>query len=199
MIQLTTRRLRGNFVERIERRAQLWSKIDGLVYRLVVPPHMKWWYWQEFGVPAHRINPIYPKNMDVGTGAEDDDGGRVGSDVLVYDGPGGLTFSQVVTNHPGIPAHRTVWGVVIGSPALQMATDQVMQHAMHMGAADDPELIAEAIEEIMRRAKRMIVDRMRFDLRGRRPYNPEFPAQSGKLMGRTAAEVFDEEADIVKS
>jgi len=163
---------RGQFLDRLAARRTAAQEATVIASRIVVPEALAWWYYQEFGTAPHQIAPrdssqlVFP------------DGGRVSHPV----------------QHPGTKPTRSVTKVL---DEIEKAAAEMVRKAFLAGALDDPSLLRTAIHEATEEAKRLIVASIAQDLPGSRgPTDPNYPKQSGKLEGRTAAEVFEEMATI---
>lgn len=170
-------------MSKIQERRSKWSA-GKLGAKIVVPPELEWWYWLEFGTasrgdaggPSYSITPV-------------------DSTYLVFPQEGATTFSKGV-QHPGVAPRRSVTKVL---PNIETDTLQKINAALHAGAADDPALMQDALMSAVMQAKALIVDSISVNIPGTRPVNVKYPKQSGKLLGNTAASVFDSAAQIVPS
>lgn len=170
-----TLRSKGQFAKRLQERIDKWAAAKGIAARIHIPPELEWVYWQEYGVPGHKIVPVESK-------------------MLAFPGEGGTELRDQV-DWPGIKPHHTVTKSL---DDIHTNAAVLVQEAMAQGAADDPELLRQAVVNAVEEAKAIIVGGMAADLPGTRPDNPEHPKQSGKLHGDTAANVFDELAEVVE-
>jgi len=171
-----TVKARGDFQRQLEARISKWASVKGIAARIHAPEALNFWLWQEKGVPGHTIVPVDAK-------------------VLVFPGEGGTEMRDSV-DWPGIRPHHTVANSL---EEIRDNASQLLQQALSEGGADDPATVQAAVLEAVHDAKAIIVGAMTGDLPGTRPDNAQFPKQSGKLHGRTAASVFDELAEVVES
>jgi len=163
----------GEFSKRLEARAEKWRgrKIAAHIH---APDELKWWYWNEHGVPARTIVPVE-------------------STRLAFPGEGGGTELRTSVDWPGIKPHHTVQNVM---EDVRAATQVLVRHALDNEGADNPDLVEQAVVEATKEAKSLIVTQMAEDLPGTRRDNKTYPKQSGKLHGETAASVFDRLAGV---
>jgi hypothetical protein len=184
MLPLTTR-VSGQFSKAMQGRIQ---RLEGVTIsaRIEVPDTLVWWYWQEFGTASsgdagrasgHSYE-IVPKQAKL----------------LVYPYNGQKVISLRVEAHPGIKPRRSVTKAL---PEIREATQANVRKALVAGGADHPELIRQAILESAQEAKRLIVESIAQNIPGTRDGDSEEHISPGKLGGRTAASVFDEEAQVV--
>jgi len=166
--------VRGQFAQRLQDRIEKWAATNKVSARLRIPKELEWVYWQEYGVPGHTILPVESK-------------------MLAFPGEGGTELRDQV-EWPGVKPHHTILN------AMDEIADAAREHlvqAMNRGGADDPEIVKEEMAQAVETAKALIVSGYERDLPGTRPDNAEYPKQSGKLHGETAASVFDELAEVV--
>jgi len=157
----------GAFARRLEERIEKWRG-NKIAATLVVPDELKWWYFQENGVPARTIVPVE-------------------STRLAFPGEGGGTELRTSVDWPGIKPHHTVQNVM---EDVHLETQALVTQALQAGGADDPELVKQAVAEAVKEARALIAAQMAEDLPGTRPDNPTYPKQSGRLHGETASSVF---------
>jgi hypothetical protein len=172
-----TAHFEGTFVKQLQERRAKWAATPnefGAVIRLVDQPfNMNWWYYHEFGAKPHDI--------------ASSTGGKV-----VYTS-GGVTHIVEIAHHPGNkPLH------VVGTLLSKIAQEaqEAIHQALTSGGADDPELVKKCIFKAVENAKEFIAVGYEKSLPGSRPPDPEYPKQSGKLQGHTAAEVYREQAVV---
>lgn len=166
----------GDFNQKMQERVAKWQAVSGqIVAKIVVPDDLKFWYFQEFGTAsrgdaggaAYSIDPIHANS-------------------LAFPGPGGEKVFAKHVNHPGIPARHSVGKAM---PQIEEDTAASITKALQSGAADDPSLLKVAVEQSTQNAKELIVQSMEQNIPGTRA--------DGKLLGRSAASVFDAEAQVV--
>lgn len=164
---------RGNFSSTMAARIDKWSS-QTIKATIIVPPELQWWAYQEYGVKPH---PIQARNESL----------------LVLPGP---VFKEIVAWAPTTEYEQgthTVRTVIAALPQLS----QEFLAAAFSANSDNPEAVkAVFVTDLMTEVKRRIVEQMTIDLPGFREPSDGFPAQGGKLGGRTASEVFDELATI---
>jgi hypothetical protein len=179
-MQLTAK-LRGDFLTQIKARAAKWKSVPSTVAaRIVVPPELSWWYFQEVGVPhGYMIH---------GTAA------RQGE--IAFPSSGGQVVAPFV-NHPGLKARHMVGSVM---PEVRMDAHATLAEYMANGGADNPAGLQLAIMESAGRAKKLIAGSFEQQLPSppRPEPDPTYAAtQSGKLGGAKAAEVFSALAQVI--
>lgn len=165
--------LTDKFQQEMEKRANAWSGKPSLSYAISIPPELMWVIYQEFG-----INHYY--NI-------------TGPDGVAFQGHSGLTILPSVI-HPGLqPTHTigTINEAMMNGP-LQEAIVKAFATSGYQVEGTKAYL-----NDFMEAVKLLIVEQMATDLPGTRPADPQFPLQSGKLLGRTASEVFAENATVV--
>lgn len=178
----------GQFLKRMQEREAKWksSQISSTIH---APDELRWWYWQEFGTAA---------SGDVSKGAS----GRtysidpVDANLLAYPNGSGTTIVPTVEAHPGIKPRRPVAKAM---PEIEETVKEEVHQAFEQGAADDPSKLKRAVHDAVEKAKGHIVDSLAVHVSGIRGVNTQFPKQSGKLGGRSAASVFNEKTTIVDS
>lgn len=145
--------------------------------KLTVPPELAWWYWMEYGTAPHVIKPNSSK-------------------YLVFPGPNGKTFAEEV-NHPGTKPLRIVETVY---PEIKSEASRILAESFAKGALTNPELFRQAFMDAVQRAKVLIVESMAKTLQpnGPRPVDSTYPKQSGKLQGKLASNVFEEQSTVVE-
>ncbi len=171
----------GQLQKRLQTMRSAW-KGQKISSTLKVSPELSFWYWLEFG-----------------TAARGEKGGAnytirpIDSDYLVFPSSEGLAFRTSVS-HPGIKPRRMVRRV---HDEIRAAVRKRTAEAFLAGAADNPHLLSNALHQAVLDAKALIVESIAATVTGTRPVNPEFPKQSGKLVGKTAASVFEADATVV--
>jgi hypothetical protein len=175
MIPLTTS-VNGNFLSKMQERLAKWSGTKRLAARIEVPPELKWWYYHEIGTAPHKI----PK------------GGAQPGVILVFPSGGELQVRDEV-NHPGVKPRHMVRNT---EPLVQDELKKRVHEALGNGAADNPEVLRDVVLEATQKAKELIVESIAINLPGDPTRAAQFPQSPGKLGGRTAAEVFDEQATV---
>ncbi len=164
---------KGNFAEKLGERIAKWASSPPIAAVIKVPPELGWWHAQEFGVDHPYEIPV------AATG-------------VAFAGRSGVIIRPQVT-HPGLHPTHTVGTVVDSLPEIAKAELPTL-----FAEADfNPDIVRSGfVATFMPQIKAEIVKQMAVDLPGTRPANPEYPKQGGKLGGRTAADVFDENATI---
>lgn len=164
----------GKWVEELQRRQKAFSGKD-MSASLTVPPELQFLYYQEFGTVGGY--PIVPVNAKV----------LAWPDPAV---PGGIHEAMHVT-HPGVKPTHMIQAVLddIG----QAAAFQILA-AMVQSGYDYAEVV-QALLSAMAHAKDLITQSIDQSLPGTRP--PGEPL--GKLKGQTAAQAFDQLAEVVNT
>lgn len=183
----TLRRKTGNpdsFFDMLQARAKEWANAK-IAARIVVPDDLRWWYWQEFGTAtggrSHQV---------------DETGGASGSKyeirptnvAMLSWTENGQTVYRPVVQHPGVPSHHFVTRTLQDN--LEMASIKIVA-AMDRSKWNVDTVRQSLLEEVMPRVKENIVEMIGLTLGGGDP--------DGKLGGRSAAEVFEAESQIVDS
>ncbi len=171
--------LTTNFLDKMKKISEGWSSSLSISFTIFVPPELAWWYYQEYG-----INHPYEISGPNGVAFTGDFG------VIIRPN---ITHPENYVTHPGLQPTHTV-GVVnesIMNGLLQAAVREAFLESNYEVTG-----VTTYLENYMQAIKQEIVEQMAIDLPGTRPPDPQFPIQSGKLRGRTAAEVFNENAVI---
>jgi hypothetical protein len=168
-------KISGNFLSRIKARQVAWSATTKLGARLHLPDGMEWVYYHEVGT----FGPYPIPTMPTGVAYLDDNG------VLVK-------AAQVF--HPGVKATHMIQNTM---PEIDRASAEAVQEAFIAGAADNPATLQGKLEQATEEAKNLITQSISQSLPGTKAFNAQFPKQSGKLKGATAAEVFNEQAEVI--
>lgn len=163
----------GNFVSSMEDRLGKWSASPRIAFTIKVPPDLYFWYYQEYGVAPRTIVPRE-------------------ATMLAFPGAQGTVLMNQA-DWPGIQGTHTVGTVQETIPDLAR---EILPTIFSNGNYDPSQITEAFMTEFMTRIKAEIVELMAQTIPGTRPANPEHPKQGGKLGGRTAAEVFDENATI---
>lgn len=173
----------GQFAERIAKRRQAWSTAQ-VAARLIIPPGNEWVYYQEFGTTGPY--PIDVKNAPT----------------LIFPKDGEI-WEPLHVNHPGISPRRMITSVL---PEIRQEALAKVSQAFADGAGDNPAVLRGAVVEAVQQAKELIVDSIAELLPGHREAGEGQNASgqtvqysAGRLGGRTAAEVFEEEATVVET
>lgn len=172
----------GQFAARMAKRKEAWSSAR-IAARLTIPEGNNWWYINEFGAAAHSIDVhnaptlVFPKDGEV--------------------------WEPLHVNHPGTPPRRMITSVL---PEIREQALAKVNEAFNQGAADNPSILKAAVADSVQVAKDLIVASITELLPGHREAGegPNAAGQTvqysaGKLGGRTAAEVFEEEAIVVET
>jgi len=166
------------FLKELRRRRRAFGpRISG---RITVPPDLSWWYYHEFGTATlselhpskrwYRIDPVNAKMLSWPDPNE----------------PGGRTF-RPFTFHPGVRP-RAIVRQVLGEIRQGAARD--FESSMLAGGFN-PEIVRQRlIDKTLVEALKAIVRSMAAELPGTR-------ADGGKLEGQSAADVFQNGAQIV--
>lgn len=167
----------GAFEKAIQKRINAWTKADAIGSKLTVPPEHGWWYWQEFGTAgqgnkggaSYQIpGPDHPEPFKI----------------LVIDGE----FRRGPVRHFGIRARRPIRDIM---PQLVQMAKKSLRASFAEGSLDRPAVMKRSIRNILKETKKEIVKSFAERVPGSRAINPEFPKQSGKLLGKTAAQVLN--------
>jgi hypothetical protein len=188
-------RSKGIFRKQIQERIQRWQSVSAYTAILRVPYEHRWWYWQEFGTASGYDAPdAMPEGMvvsnDLPSSANPSGYGIVpklhsGTDYLVFEAGGTTHFARSV-HHPGIKARKPVRKVL---ETIVAESRQYVRSALAHGGSSSPEHLKAAVKATGERAKQLIVQSFGLHVSGVRKPNPEYPNQTGKLGGSTAADV----------
>ncbi len=173
--------LTDNFLTKMQERSNEWKSKPALNYSIVIPPELKWVIYQEYGIDhSYEIS---------------------GPNGIAFTGDHGVIIRPSITHpenyviHPGLEPTHTIGTV------NESIMDGLIQAAIREAFAEsdfDPVAVNAYMVKYMEVIKQEIKEQMATDLPGTRPPDPSFPNQSGKLRGRTAAEVFDEYAQVIE-
>ena len=195
---------KGIFVKQINQRIARWSGVSAYKAILRVPYQHRWWYWQEFGTASGYSPPQdaeLPEGMFVsGELPGTDNPGGYGivprlhgeSEYLVFEQDGKTRFATAV-HHPGIKPRKPVRKVL---DQVVSESRQFLRSALAHGGSSSPEHTRAAIKFMGERAKQLIVQSFGLHVSGVRKPNPEFPNQSGKLEGQSAADVLQDAISV---
>jgi len=167
------------FIKELERRRGEFAS-KRLAARITVPEGLeyRWWYFQEMGTATH--NPDSPNSSGYNIHP-------VTGEVLAWTNPDG---SRIVVPfvgfpytavHPGVPAQRYIAEI---EPTINLAVGSMVGKTLTSSKFDFNALHDALLTEIMPEVKRQIVESMATKLTGTR--------EDGKLLGRAAADVFNE-------
>lgn len=182
MFTVVRKKTPNSFLEVMRKRRSDWSAAGKIAARIVVPPDLRWWYWQEFGTA------IGGRTRNV-----DSTGGASGSTYSIKPlGPGyplkwpeGMAWN---VNHPGVPSHHFVTRTLPDN--LKLAAIKIIA-AMDRSQWNVATVRDSLLGEVMPRVKENIVQMISITLTGTR--------EDGKLLGQTAADDFDQRANIRNS
>ena len=170
-------KFKGDFSERMRKRADQWAGTGQMAAAITVPPELSWWHVQEFGYEAdHKTDYEIPGNPDI-----------------AFEGRTGTIIRHSVV-HPGVKHPTHTVGKVFEEMNATIGKD--MARIFSEGEYIPEEVKALLLTQYMEGIKKQIVEEMAQDLPGRRAPDPAHPKQSGKLEGKTAAEVFEEKATV---
>lgn len=186
---------KGIFPRQMLERYKKWLGVKYVGSRIVVPPTLAWWYWQEFGtatgyslpdmgsLAGTRVNlaprgptgkyPILPTDKEK---------------LLRFPWQGKMIYKDSVS-HPGITPSRSVTKTLPDVGATLCAS---VHEAFLTGMADDPERLKSVLHLVAELARDNISEQLGRDL-GRRDMEPD----AGRLGGETAERVFYDAATIV--
>lgn len=174
-------KIKGDFLRQIKDRAAKWKSIpDKVAARIVVPPELSWWYVHEVGVPHGYPIPAHAASK------------------IAYPSSGGQVMADSV-NHPGLKARHIVGSVL---PDIQQIDRQSLRAFLAAGGVDKPEGLYPAIFAATEEARLKILKSIEVNLPSPpRPIPDQRFAdtQSGKLHGKTAAEVYDALAKVINT
>jgi hypothetical protein len=187
-LPLNVKRLRGNFIERMQERIAKWAQAK-MGARIEVPVELEWWYWNEFGT-ATKFGGApegLPGALNMAPAGPD---ARypilpVNANMLRFPLNGQIVLRASVM-HPGIKPSRSV------SKVIQEIVDNAcsaVAAAFRQGGADRPEIVAAAIVATTEQAKELIAQSISSNLTQTR--------EDGKLDGRDPGEVFSASATVV--
>lgn len=169
-------KLTGDFLERIRLRSEKFASIQHIAATIVVPDDMIWWYYNEYGTATKSlVNPGIAYDIV-----------PVNANSLAFPGAdGGTVFAHAVL-HPGIKPSKMV--EMVREEIRVYVAKAVKEYFTEFDF--DPTLVKESLlSTIMPRVKEFITQSFAQQLTGVRV--------DGKLGGRSAAEVFDQEATVV--
>lgn len=161
----------GSFLEELERRIDSVGS-ERISATITVPDEMQWWYYQEFGTPdSYPIDPVYAKE-------------------LVFPDPSneaGPRIHAAHVNHPPIRARHMV-------SAILTDIEETVQSDFALAAVesgfDGEEIRQTIVYSTMEKVKSMIAESFAQRLPGTR--------EDGRLLGQSAAEVFESDAEIIE-
>lgn len=166
-----------SFVSVLKRRKASWVGAK-LASRIVVPPALQFWYWQEFGTAVGGR-----------AGLTDPAGGASGHTYSIYpvnaaalswpDGQGGRTVVHYVQKHPGTRSHHFVYRSLADIKAVACAE---ITKAFHEGQWKYGIVKSALNNKVMPQAVEIIAVNMERSLPGTR--------EDGKLNGSLAADFF---------
>lgn len=190
-------RSEGLFLKLLEKRKAAWSAAGNFSYRLRVPPTLSWWYYQEFGTATKFDKPpatVGGFRISALSGSKS--GGKkykieaVNAKLLRFPYDGRMIYKKRVM-HPGVKPARFV---VSALNEIDAEVQDAAKWAFKNGALEQPEILKNAVRSAVVKAKEFITTNMSRALDGSRDLEPE----GGKLGGRDAASVFDDQAQIVE-
>jgi hypothetical protein len=187
----------GLFLKLLERRKAVWSGEGNFSYRLRVPPTLSWWYYQEFGTATKfQQPPTSVGGFKVAKLSGNKSGGNkykieaVNAKLLRFPYDGRMIYKLRVM-HPGVEPARFVASSLT---EIDAEVRRQVRNAFEYGAIDNPKILKGYVESAVVKAKDLIATNMSRTLNGTR----EVEAEGGKLGGRDAASVFDDQAEIVE-
>jgi hypothetical protein len=174
-LQITSRK----FLKELQRRRSGFGS-KRLAARLRVPEGLenRWWYFQEFGTATH--NPDSPNSSGYNIYP-------VTRGALAWTAPDGTRISLPYVGfpysrpHPGVPAQRFIAEI---EPTINATVGSMVGKTLLSSKFDFEALHQALLSEIMPEVKKQVVDSMATKLTGTR--------EDGKLLGRAAADVFNE-------
>lgn len=160
----------GRFIQELQERI---DSIGGNIsVSLVVPEEMQWWYYQEFGTPsAYDIDPVSAKELVFPDPAN----------------PEGPRVHALHVHHPPIRARHMVSSVLTD---IEEAIHSDFAEAATESGFDGEVIRQQIVYTTMERVKSLIAESFSERLPGTRG--------DGRLLGQTAAEVFETDAEIVE-
>lgn len=159
--------------------------------RIQVPSDLSWWYWQEFGSASRqRSDAPFPGgiggNYTIKPIDRESNGDDYASVKVLHWGPeGGGVFAPSVS-HPGIRPRLFVRQAI---PQIMRQFGADVAAALKGGAYTENVLKRVLMEQTMPYALALIVSNLETAAPGTR--------EDGRLLGNSAAETFEEEAEIV--
>jgi hypothetical protein len=181
--------MRGDFLNQLKARAaKLKSMPTKVSARVVVPPELSWWYYQEFGKPVGWDIPKVAGTANTKTGA------------VAFPTAGGQVIADQV-HHPGLRARHIVGNV---DRQIREEFQEAVAKFIGSGGMQDPEGLRLVVLNATARAKELITQSMADQLPGEPPRPPvSDPAyadtQSGKLRGAKAADVYRALAKVIET
>jgi hypothetical protein len=175
------------FIDELRKRSQSFQGAQ-IGARIQVPSDLIWWYWLEFGTagrqdagaPVRSGKTTYPI-------APVDRGGAATLDTLHWVDENGSHFPLRVAAHPGIRPHPFVRPILADIKAF--AVRDVLAALAGDGGFRVVNVKSQLMQNTMHRIVEMISESLATVAPGTRP--------DGKLDGNTAAEVFEEGAEVV--
>lgn len=168
----------------LQSRHAKWSQRKAMGARVVVPPELAWWYYQEFGTAG--------KNESGEANSSTYTIEPVKGNKLTFMWEGVLTDFGIVENHPGV---RPAGFVRKALPTIQQEIHRKLGEVLRKDSVDSPEALQSALLHSMQFAKEEITTSMAAQLgHFQDGDDPAF----GKLEGRQPEDVFRANATIEK-
>lgn len=164
------------YLQVIQQRAERWAAVKNVVANIHVPEDMIWWYYNEFGTANLGVKggKTYPIPS-------------VGTTPMTFPDASGALITRLKVNHPGIKASHMVGRI---EEEIRSYLVHAVIELLPTGDFNPSTFKQGLLETIMVRVKELIKDSFATHLTGIRP--------DGKLNGKSAAEVFDEQATVVE-
>jgi hypothetical protein len=154
--------------------------INQFSYKIVVPPEMIWWYWQEFGTALYAERGTKPGN-EVGYDVTPINKGAL----KFYDRGAGDFRIAAKTFVYGIPPHHMVTDSL---PEIEIEMKQSVMQAFREAEYDANKIHEILLTKMMPRIKEII--RQAFEIKLNLPSRP-----NGKL-DQSAADEFEQKAEV---
>lgn len=181
---VTRKSFSGAFLSIIKTRQQQWQSVGGsLAAQIIVPPDMKWWYWQEFGT-AQRGDPGRASGVPYDVLPVDAKAIRF-PDARVPNTADGSRVQAALYNQPGIPPKHFVTRSLA---AIIFTAAMNFQEVGRKTQYDVEAIRTDLLTRTMVQAKDKITAAMAESLTGVRI--------DGKLHGLPAAALFESNAQI---